>query len=99
RTRGVEPEIPRETQVSQCIPTTGTALRRGVAGIDREKPAHCGVIPENRRSIDVVACDFRLCSQDRLGRVESPRCVAAFERHACCLDEGRYGIIDSAHLV
>ena len=85
----VEPEISRETEVGQRIPTAGASLRRGVPRIKREEPAHGRIVAENRRRMDVAARDLGVLRQDRLGALECAGSVPAVEWNTCGLDEGR----------
>ena len=98
RSCAVEPEISRETEVGQRIPTARASLRRGVPRIEREEPAHGRIVAENRRRMDVAARDLGVRRQDRLGALECAGSVPAVEWNTCGLDEGRQRIADVDHV-
>ena len=92
RSRAIEPEVSRETQVRQRIPAAGAALRRGAAAIDLQEPAYGRIVAENRGRMDVAPRDLGVRGQDRFRALERPRRVPGVERHACCVDKGRQRI-------
>src|SRR2546426_5869376 len=60
------------SQVGERIPAAGTALHRGVPGLELEEPPHGGIVTEDRGRVDVAARDLRVRRQDPLGALERP---------------------------
>ena len=70
RPRTVEPQILREAQVGQGVPSARTSLRRGRVRVERQEAAHHSVVAEQRGGVDVATRDFRVGREDRLGALQ-----------------------------
>ena len=97
RTRAVEPEVFREAEMGECIPTVGASFGRGVGGVHSQEPPHSGVVAQNRRRVNDAGRNARMRRENRLGAIKRSRGVPGIERHAGSRDELRYGIGGVTH--
>ena len=66
-----------------------TALGRSTGLIEREEPAHAGIIAENGRRVDVAAGNLWMPGQDRAGLLQRPRAVPGVQGYTRRVDESR----------
>ena len=88
RAGAIEPQVARETEVGERVPSAGPSRDRGVSAVKLEQTAHGRVVAQDRRRVDVRARDLGMRGENRLGAVECSRCVPGVERDAGGLDKG-----------
>src|SRR5438105_2498713 len=77
----------RSTEVGERIPAAWSSLDGGVRGVELEEPAHCRVVAEDRRRMNVGARDLGVRGENGLGALEDPRHMPGVERDAGGFDE------------
>jgi NAD-dependent dihydropyrimidine dehydrogenase PreA subunit len=97
RSRPIEPEVPREAQVRQRIPTPRTAFRGGVRAIVCNESPDSGRVAQDGARVNAGGCDVRSSLQHGFGLLERSGRMPAVERNTCIVDKIRRGIIVVGH--
>ena len=93
RSPAIQPEVSRETQMRKRIPAVRASFRCRVPPIEREEPAHTGLIAQNCCCMNVAARNSGMRRQDRLRKLQSSRSVPGVARNTRGLDERRTRIV------
>ncbi len=89
--RTIEPEVSRETEISEGVPAAGPAFGGGVRRIASEEIPHSGFVGNNGGGIDAARRSIRVSRKDFLGLIKRSRAMR-MTRHAGGSEERR-GVI------